>query len=235
MVLKGLSFVHVSCRSLYRKNAQMNVLFSDYDIICCSETWLSKAFPDHLVSLPGKKTFRIDRTTQGGGVCIYIDITKPGLKCMKVSSVYRPPRGDCIKCIDRLTEILSRNENLKKECCLLGDYKVDFFKRQEPNFKRFQHFFKTFGFEQLINGINRPGPRSGTCIDWIVTNSKFVSSSCISNVFISDHFAIECVKKMAREKHKIVYRTIRNDKKYNCDNFIALLKDSIAWNVFFRI
>ena len=68
MVLKGLSFVHVNCRSLYRKNAQMNVLFSDYDIICCSETWLSKAFLDHLVSLPGKTIFRIDRTTRGNKI-----------------------------------------------------------------------------------------------------------------------------------------------------------------------
>ena len=130
---KGLKFVHVNCRSIYPKLAQIEILFSEYDFISCTETWLTKAYPDSLVSIPDRIIFRSDRSTRGGGVCIYVrsdlgsyckidtkstfsssdleivtvDLTKPGLKHLRICTIYRPPRGDHKRCIDKLTEILS--------------------------------------------------------------------------------------------------------------------------------
>ena len=70
--------------------------------------------------------------------------TSSGLKHMKVSSIYRAPHGDHKKCIEKLREILSHKENFKKEIWFLGDFNVDFLKRNDINFKRFQSFFETF-------------------------------------------------------------------------------------------
>ena len=151
---------------------------------------------------------------------------------MKVMCIYRPPRGDSKKCIDKLTEILSRRENYKREIWFLGDFNIDYLKRAEVAYKRFQTFFKTFGLTQLIEGVTRPGLNSGTCIDWIVTNCRFVRESYVSNIFLSDHFAIECIRKKNRENNKNVSKTLRDYKNYNRGILIDLLKQSLVYENF---
>ena len=76
---------------------------------------------------------------------------------------------------------------------------------------------------QLISDVTRPGLHQGTCIDWIISNSKFVRTSYVTNIFLSDHFAVECVRKKSRECHKNVYRTLRDYKNYNKDDLVNLL------------
>ena len=224
-------------------------MFDDSDILCCTETWLSPIIIDSLLAIPGKTIFRRDRGTRGGGVCIYVDnklspfckvdvqssyvspdleiisldIKKTGLKFMKVLSIYRPPRGNHKKCIDKLTEILSRRDNFKKEVWLLGDFNVDYLKRGDPNLKRLINLFKIFGLTQYIFDITRPGVHSGSCIDWIVTNCRFFKSANVSNIYISDHYAFECTRKKARECNNTVLRNVRTYKNYDKDILISLL------------
>ena len=250
---KGLKLSHVNCRSVFRKLAQLDVLFYDSDVLCCSETWLSKAYPDSLLSLTNKLIYRSDRSTRGGGVCIYIrknlssyckidvkstycssdleivsvDLSKPNMKHIKCCCIYRPPHGDHKKCIDKLTEIMSRRENFKKEIWILGDFNVDFRKRDDINFKRFQNFFKTYGLSQIITDVTRPSNNRGSCIDWIVTNSRFVASANVTKIFLSDHLAIECIRKKAREKNPTVTRNLRDYTNYSRQNLIDLLDQSL--------
>ena len=81
MPIKGMLFYHVNTRSLFSKLTQLDLLYNDSDVLCCSETWLDNRFPDALVDLPGKKLFRLDRRNNisnsnarptAGGVCIYL-------------------------------------------------------------------------------------------------------------------------------------------------------------------
>ena len=88
--------------------------------------------------------------------------------------------------------------------------------------------FKNFGMSQLISDITRPARSSGSCIDWIVTNCKFVKNAYVLNVFLSDHYAIECIHKKAREHHDIVYRTVRSYKNYNKEIFFTLLRQNLS-------
>ena len=200
-----LKLSHVNCRSLYKKLAQISCLFKDSDILCCTETWLSPVIIDPLLAISGKTIFRCNRSTRWGGVCIYVDINlSPFCKVDGQSSYIRPPKGNHSKCIDQLTEILSRREIFKKELWLLGDFNVDYLKRGDPSLKRFLNFFKLFGLTQYLSDI----AHSGSCIDWIVTNCRFVKSSCVSNIFISDHYAIECLRKKARERSNTVRRDV---------------------------
>ena len=130
----------------------MTLLFAKYNMICCSETWLSQDFSDSFVEIPGKKVFRSDRFGRGGGVCIYMDsiiapycevvknhsyccrdfeiisiVKKTGHKQVFVSTIYRPPRGYIIVCIDRLQEIFSMRPNLKEGILAIGRFQHRFF------------------------------------------------------------------------------------------------------------
>ena len=126
---------------MFKKLAQISYLFKDSHFFFCTETWLLPILNDSLIQIQGKSIFRRDRSSLGGSVCIYVDndlspyctfnvkssyigkdleiisldVKKPGLKYMKVACIYRPPRGDPQKCIEKITEILSRRKNSKKK------------------------------------------------------------------------------------------------------------------------
>ena len=249
----GLKFVHINCRSIYRKIDQINQLYRDCDVICCTETWLSPLLPDQLVYLDSKKVYRQDRIgknvkNRGGGVCIYLsdklsafctvnvlskctrdyeilclDIMKPGLKHMSILCLYRPPNGKIKSCIDYLKNVFA---NCKSEIWLFGDLNVDFLDRAGLQRTAFQTLFNTYGLKQLIQDITRPSKKSGSCIDWIVTNSLYIKSCGVTNDFISDHFTVYCIRKKTREVHTYVYRTVRDMSKFDKKVFSDTLKNS---------
>ena len=146
---------------------------------------------------------------------------------MIICCIYRPPRGNVAECIKILTEICTRKENSKREIWFFGDFNLDYLDRTNSNVSKFNVFFKKFGMVQLIKNPTRPGKYKSTCIDWIVTNSRFVSDSIVSDIMISDHFAICCVRKKDRERISYVYRTLRNYTKYNREDMIRLMKQSL--------
>ena len=136
------------------------------------------------------------------------------------------PRGDPKKWFEKLTEILSRKDNFKKKEIW---FNIDYLKRGDINVKRFIAFFKAFGLSQFITDITRPSIGSSSCIDWIVTNCRFVKSACVLNIYPSDHFAIKCIRKKARECNQIIHRKVHNFDNYNRDvfiNFVRVLSNS---------
>ena len=56
-----MKVIHVNTRSLLSKLNQMELLYSDIEIICCCETWLDNRIGNGLGTLPGKTIFRCDR------------------------------------------------------------------------------------------------------------------------------------------------------------------------------
>ena len=75
---KGMKFAHINCRSIFKKLTEIDVLFREFDILLCSETWLDSRYNNNLVSLSGKTCYRADRNylgnsnKTGGGVAIYV-------------------------------------------------------------------------------------------------------------------------------------------------------------------
>ena len=98
-----------------------------------------------------------------------------------------------------------------------------------PRNCEFITFFRNNGLSQLVNGITRPSKYRGSCIDWVVTNSPFVLHSGVSNVLISDHLTVFCIRKKKRENIRTVYRVFRDFKNYSKPNFVLLLKN-YDWN-----
>ena len=190
------------------------------------------------MKLNGKRIYRQDRSgdnvkTRGGGVCVYLtdklgayctlctnftkcssdyeilclDIKKPGLRHMTIICLYRPPAGKIKPCIDYLKTIFPR---CNSEIWLLGDFNIDFLDRVSTSRSNFQALFANYGLKQLIQNVTRPTNRSGSCIDWIVTNSLFVKQCGVSDDYISDHLTTYCIRKKDREKHSYVYREVRD-------------------------
>ena len=82
MSVKGISFYHVNTRSLFGKLRQIEMLYSEIDVLCCTETWLDNRYSNNMVTLPRKTIYRTDRKSNisnykarptVGGVCIYMD------------------------------------------------------------------------------------------------------------------------------------------------------------------
>ena len=163
-MIKGMKFIHVNTRSLLSKLNQMDLLYNDIDIICCSETWLDNRIGNGLVTLNGKTIFRCDRRSNltsynsrptAGGVCIYVDnkyanfttciseftkvtidfeiltlfTKRPNHRFFVTICVYKPPKGDIIKCINFLKNILAARFVSNSEVWILGDFNTDLLKR----------------------------------------------------------------------------------------------------------
>ena len=262
--VKGLKFIHMNTRSLYRKIDEIELLYSNFDFICCSETWLDDRYSDSIVSINGMKIFRLDRPTakrghyrfnNGGGVCVYVGdkwtsyctiyspgtrstpdfeilslkIVKPNFKIFFVISVYKPPKGDPVKCIKFIADIIASNANA--EVWILGDFNIDFLKRNVPSTKKIINAIRVLGLTQLIRTITRPSNNSGTCIDWIMTNSEYVSLSFVSNNLISDHYPVICVRKKERESKSKVPKLVRLYNRLDL-KLLGVLLDTLDWSDF---
>ena len=195
--------------------------------------------------------------TRGGGVLIYVNkkwssftsvcaqgtcingdiesisvvVKKPGHRHMLISCVYRPPRGKIENCVNCLEALISAPENVRLEKWIFGDINIDFLERNNVKLEPFKHFIKENGFAQLIKSHTRLNRNGGSCLDWIITDSVYVSDSGILHDLLSDHFPIFCVRKKRRERVIKEWKTIRIFKHYNSDNFINLLLQS-DWNMY---
>ena len=188
---------------------------------------------------------------KGGGVCLYVDnkyskfckivttttmsneeieiltisVRKPGLKHMNITVIYKPPKTNVQTVIDFLkngqNELMSRNQEL----WLMGDFNTDFLIRDNTDTKKFVSFFRNHGLSQLISKVTRPNKYKGSCIDWIVTNSPFMIYCGATNVLISDHLTIFCVRKKKRENNRIVYRVVRDYRNYSEPILSQLLRN----------
>ena len=63
MIGKGLNLAHVNTCSIFRKITLLEQLYSDYDFLCCTETWLDNRMPDNLAKMKNMNIFRSDRKT----------------------------------------------------------------------------------------------------------------------------------------------------------------------------
>ena len=111
--------------------------------------------------------------------------------------MYKPPHGDCIECMTFFENFYESNPHA--ELWVLGDFNIDFLKCNVNSTKKVTEYIRKMGLDQLIKHVTRPSGRKGTCIDWILTNSEYVSMSFVSNNLISDHYPVIVVRKKSRE------------------------------------
>ena len=261
---KGCKFVHLNCRSLYPKLAEISEIFSDFDFICLSETWLTNKHVDSLVSIPDKKILRQDRSwvtdtglvKEGGAVAIYvsakwspyveivqantcstsdiemitINVKKPGRRFMSLSTVYRPPGGNILEFINKVSTSISDMKTNNPEIWILGDFNINILERGNRFVKLLNRFAIDHDLKQLITSTTRLNYRGGTCIDLIYTDCPFVQKSGVLNDLISDHLPTYVCRKQVRNNVKYEKVTGRIYKHYDPKAFKTLV-EQINWDI----
>ena len=162
---------------------------------------------------------------------ITICVRRPGHKVMLISTVYKPPKGKIDKCIDFLRDMVLKEENKSKEIWILCDFNVDLLKRDCPNTIKINSFVKKAGLRHLINEITRPNNRGGSCLDYIITNSYYISEAGVLHDLIADHYTVYCIRKKAGEKQDKIFKNVRDYSKFDQKNFEALVARS-NWELF---
>ncbi|KAG8235849.1 hypothetical protein J437_LFUL015779 [Ladona fulva] len=120
--------LQVNCRSLVKKTLEFHSLIEIHepDVIVCTETWLKEEISDAEIFPSTFHTFRKDRLTKGGGICISVrkefetsinlmdqeheilsvNIKGKNGKRLEAIVAYRPPDA-CLGILERLGQITS--------------------------------------------------------------------------------------------------------------------------------
>ena len=83
---------------------------------------------------------------------------------------------------------------------LLGDFNIDFLKRQDNKTKKLHEFLRTNGLKQHITTPTRLTGFGKSCIDFIISNiddRRVVSCGTLNDV-ISDHLPVYICSKKTR-------------------------------------
>lgn len=111
------------------------------DVLVLTESWLNDSIADSEVTIKGYNQFRIDRTSRGGGVTVYVkscvNVSKPVSKpkCFEYIAleiqlrhfslvlvfVYRPPSAE-LESINTLANLISCFYN--SEMLFFGDFNL---------------------------------------------------------------------------------------------------------------
>ena len=107
-------------------------------------------------------------------------------------------------------------------------------RRNYEQLQNIKNLLRRHNLQQLIKGITRPLCTGSSCIDCLITNSKFVLTSGISKDLISDHLPIFAVRKKDRNRHIKTRVLTRTNKKLDKDIFNNML-DNCLWENFLEI
>ena len=233
-------FAHININSIRNKFEDFKeIVQKNIDILTISETKLDESFPTNQFNMDGYvPPFRLDRSSEGGGLLIYIrdDIpakkfkNHPLPKCCEgifieiklrntnwlVFSGYNPYKRNIstfLKDIEKsLNKYLSKYDNI----ILLGDF------NSEISETAMSDFCDIYNLENLVNKATCfKNPTNPSCIDIILTNREnSFQKTKIIETGISDHHSMTvttlktCLKK---KSPKII--TYRNYKSINTTTF----------------
>ena len=165
---------------------------------------------------------------------VTIIVKKPNNRFMTVMCVYKPPTGSTQKLLEFLYTVTNDPIVTPTELWIVGDFNINFTVRNNPDVIRINRFLKETNLRQLISDSTRLTNRGGSCIDWIITSSSFLSKSGVLNDLLSDHFPVYAVRKKGRECVKKVRRKVRIYKHFDADVY-GLLIDKIDWEKYYSV
>lgn len=249
-----MKIAHVNIRSLFTGFIEFSALVinKQFDVVMVTETWLSDDVLSDIVAIPGYRFIRKDRSTRGGGVGAYINLS---YKCheltfdflvsaqleylfikinlpsfsLAIGTFYRPPNTNINNFLNDFDEFLSIVCPMVDEVICMGDFNVNLFNIGNP----IDSCFQSFNFTQLINEPTRITGTSSTLIDPIfVSNNSIVNNfGTISMDGISDHKMVFCDIKTKSFKMKPKNVVYRNFKNFDLNLFLADLHNLPWFNI----
>ena len=137
-----------------------------------------------------------------------------------MGSLYRNPI-ERVEWVDRFERIMDVFLNERKETILLGYFNKDLLDADAN--REWLIFTESLGLTQLVTEPTRATANSSTLIDHIYTNEEeHISNILVSQINISDHYAIFCNRRISptikKDSHKSI--TYRSFKHFNDDMFL---------------
>lgn len=226
-----------------------------FDVMGFQETRLNNNIAS-LFQLPGYNFYTQSRSTEGGGVALYVSDSYPSflirnmcftesyLECVAAeikcpnglyvcASMYRSPKGEIQRFIEKIYDLLTLiSEKHYKGIYLLGDWNIDLLKiDNDPIVSQFVNIMYSFSYTPLITKPTRVTDNCATLIDNIwSTEVEHNNRNSILYTDISDHFPIvsyfSCIRKAIKNNEIIPKRIFSNR---NIDKYVQLVS-SASWN-----
>lgn len=246
---------HLNVRSLVRHfNAVTEIVHEmKFHLFLISESWLTKDIENNLVSIAGYNFVRCDRSGRGGGVAMYIrsDIPYKLLICdrrneqlwiriclsgknVAVGVVYRSQAVCYRDFLDSFENILTSILPTVDEIVCMGDFNINLLDTNNYMTKYVSDMFDSLGLNQLVDRPTRIGGATDTLLDYIVVSDpSFVTDvQIVPVVDVADHELTVCKVSMFTSKSDHIFRTVRDFKNINLEQFESDLS-SIPWkNIF---
>ena len=240
---------HLNINSLRNKFEALKAMIIDnIDILVITETKIDESFPLSQFLIDGyNRPFRMDRTSDGGGIIIYVrqDIPCKQLKTHNtIGSMegiffeirirgkkwllfggYNPKKEKKSKFISYVVPILNYYIGNYDNILILGDF------NSETTETVLGEFCETFN---LTNLINKPtcfkNPSNPSCIDVLLTNRrKCFQNTKIIETGLSDHHKLTItVMKSLFIKNKPITINYRDYRKFNENKFRADLNEILS-------
>ena len=162
---------------------------------------------------------------------VWFEINRAKAKNMVICVLYRPPSGDIQRFCNHLTEqVNSIIENRNVELFVLGDFNINFNKKNDPDVRKLVNFQDLTTLKQIIT----QNTRNNNCIDLIFTNSDNIGNSGVKEVNISDHDLVYATHKHLTPKHKKVSFHGRSYRDYDMERFKIELQN-LDWDPYWNI
>ena len=224
----------------------------DIHILAINETKLDPSYSTQLTRINGFEHEGKDRTSNGGGVAIYIkdsisyklrkdiphndlelicvEILPPKAKSYFVVAWYRP-HSSLVESFSKLEPILSFLDKEEKEVFLLGDTNCDFTVKEGiamgSNAKRLTNIYVLFTSKQRTTEPTRVTAYSSSIIGHIATASpRNILKAGVIPTSLSDQFMVFCVRKFEVgliKDHKIIKTWRMKNLMSKCSSMTLLV------------
>lgn len=215
----SFSLMHLNIRSLKKHHDDLVALLASigksFDIIGCSETWMSEQTFLDIYKIEGYSMYCINRQGRiGGGVCLYVnshysvkvrhdlsvsdgytdslflEVKMSNGSSIVIGIIYRPPNSDYETFRIHFDNLLFSINQMNKNSIILGDFNIDISKEDIKGID-FMNMLYSSSFFPTIDKYTRVTESSRSKIDNIITNIQ--NTDCKSGVLysdISDHYPV---------------------------------------------
>lgn len=246
-MMNQLKCAHWNVRSLipHFNDVKNTILLYDLDIIGLSETWLDNTVSNNIINIQGYDFLRFDRLGRGGGVGVYIkscfkyeiittdkNIEQIWLKVnvnsiiMAFGVVYRPQTFYYLNFINKFETTLSTIIPLVDDILCLGDFNIDLLDYNHKATETIYDLLDGLGLKQVVNQPTRITDKSASLIDYVLSSKEDLISEVVVKHLpeVSDHELILFTAKYKMATQNVKFKTTRNFKKLNFNQFDADLR-----------
>lgn len=239
---RTLKVAHLNVRSLTAHMDEVNHLMRTerLDVLCLSETFLSRSVDSCMLVFPGYAICRRDRPTgrSGGGVAVLhrtaltverlrVPATQSALESLWlqvagrssiiIGTVYRPPNCPAAAALDdlhrQLTSVLARG----RPTYMIGDTNFDVLRPSKPGVTPYIQLLSDLALTQMVTEPTRPGESPSLLDHLVASRPELASEVAVTACNISDHDLVTARVADVRQPFVPETITVRSTRRVDQD------------------